>query len=76
VLSAPPVNGLNEEVQVAAISCQPRTVDNLLQCESETGVSKCNDTFCDEQFKDWQLQPVILYLKDGVLPEDAKSASN
>jgi len=74
VLPAPPTNGLNEEVQVAEISCQPGIVNNLLQSESETGVGDCNDTFCDEQFKDQQLQPMILNLRDGALPDDAKSA--
>ena len=69
MLPAPPTNGLKEEVKVAAISCQPETVDNLLNCESETGVGDCNDTFCDEQFRDQQQQPVILYLRDGVLSE-------
>ena len=73
-MPAPPTDGLNEEIQVALISCQPETIDNLLHNESETEVGSCNNTFCNEQFKDQQLQPLILYLRDGVLPEDAKSA--
>ena len=73
-MPAPPTNGLNEEVQVALISCQPETIDNLLHNESETEIGNSDNTFCNEQFKNQQLQPVILYLRDGVLPEDAKSA--
>jgi len=74
VMPAPPTNGLNEEVQVAQISCKSETVDNFLNTESETGKGSCDDTFWNEQFKDQQLQTVILYLRDGVLPADAESA--
>jgi len=69
-MPAPPTDGLNEEVQVAQISCQSETVDNFLNTESETGEGSCDDTFCNEQFKEQQLQPVILYLRDGVLPAE------
>jgi len=73
-MPAPPTDGLNEEVQVAQISCQSKTVDNFLNTESETGEGSCDDTFCNEQFKDQQLQPVILYLRDGMLPAGVESA--
>ena len=33
-----------------------------------------SDTFSTEQLMDQEVQPIILYLKDGTLPEDTKVA--
>jgi len=56
------------------ISSQPGTIDSLLQ--ADTAIGNGSDEFSTEQFKDEQLQPVILYLRDGILPEAEKSAKN
>ena len=69
-MPAPPT----DEVQIAMISSQPGTIDSLLQ--ADTAIDNSSDEFSTEQFKDEQLQPVILYLRDGILPEAEKSAKN
>ena len=72
-MPAPPTNGL-DEVQIAMISSRPGTIDSLLQADTTIGNS--GDEFSTEQFKDKQLKPVTLYLRDGILPEVEKSAKS
>ena len=70
----------NIEVQIAKISSEPRssgeenTIDILLQSKPEVSEEDCSDTFSTEQLMDQELKPIILYLKDGTLSEDAKLA--
>ena len=52
----------------------PNTIEGLLQAESETTRNNCSDSLSNEQLKDQELAPIILYLKDGKLPEDVKLA--
>ena len=76
VMPAPPDEDANTEVQVAQISSNPNTINNLLQVEPETTENNnCSDTISNEQLKDQELAPIIMYLKDGTLPEDIKLAS-
>ena len=76
VIPAPPDEDANIEVQIAQISSNPNTVNNLLQVEPETTENNnCSDTMSNEQLKDQELAPIIMYLKDGTLPEDIKLAS-
>ena len=76
VMPAPPDEDANTEVQVAQISSNPNTINNLLQVEPETTENNdCSDTMSNEQLKDQELAPIIMYLKDGTLPEDIKLAS-
>ena len=70
----------NIEVQIAKISSEPRssgeenTIDILLQSKPEVSEEDFSDTFSTEQLMDQELKPIILYLKDGTLSEDAKLA--
>ena len=70
----------NIEVQIAKISSEPRssgeenTIDILLQSKPEVSEEDYSDTFSTEQLMDQELKPIILYLKDGTLSEDAKLA--
>ena len=50
------------------------TIEGLLQAESETTENDCCDSLYNEQLKDQELAPIIVYLKDGMLPEDVKLA--
>ena len=72
VMPAPPDEEANIEVQVAQISSMPNTIKDLLQAEPETTEINCSDLISDEQLKDQELVPIIMYLKDGTLPEDVK----
>ena len=74
VMPAPPDEEANIEVQVAQISSMPNTIKDLLQAEPETTEINCSDLISDEQLKDQELVPIIIYLKDGTLPEDVKLA--
>ena len=61
------------EVQVAMISTQANTISDLLQTQPEQ--IKDSNVFSSEQLKDKELKPIILYLKDGILPTDRDLAS-
>ena len=74
VMPAPPEEDINVEVQIGMISCENNTIDALLQKEPEDTRNKSDDRFSDEQFKDQELKPIILYLKEGMLPDDDKLA--
>ena len=80
VMPAPPDENANTEVQIAKISSEPQisgeesTIDILLQNEPEVAEKTSGDTFSTEQLMDQELKPIILYLKDGTLPEDTKLA--
>ena len=75
-----PPNDANIEVQIAKISSETKnsgeekTIDILLQNEPEVVEKASSDTFSTEQLMDQEVQPIILYLKDGTLPEDTKVA--
>ena len=73
VMPAPP-NDANTEVQIAKISGEEKTIDILLQNEPEVVEKASSHTFSTEQLMDQEVQAIILYLKDGTLPEDAKVA--
>ena len=79
VMPAPP-NDANTEVQIAKISSEAKnsgeenTIDIMLQNEPEVVEKASSDTFSTEQLMDQEVQPIILYLKDGTLPEDTKVA--
>ena len=70
----------NAEVQIAKISSEPKSsgeennIDILLQSKPEVAEEVCSDTYSTEQLMDQELKPIILYLKDGTLSEDAKIA--
>ena len=74
VIPAPPEEDADTEFQVAQISSMPNTIEGLLQAESETTENNCSDSLSNEQLKDQELAPIILYLKDGTLTEDVKLA--
>ena len=76
VMPVLPDEEANIEVQVAQISSMPNTIKDLLRAEPETTEINCSDLISDEQLKDQQLVPLIMYLKDGTLPEDVKLAKN
>ena len=63
---------INTKVQID--SCEPNAIDILLQKEPKDKDNNNNDheTFSDEQLKDQELKPIILYLQDGTLPDDNK----
>ena len=63
----------DDEVQVAMISTQANTIGDLLQTQPER--IKDSNVFSSEQLKDKELQPIILYLKDGTLLTDRDLAS-
>ena len=71
---APPHEAINAEVQIAMISCEPNAINDLLQKEPKDTENNTNghETFSDEQVKDQELEPIILYLQDGTLPDDDK----
>ena len=77
VMPAPP-NDANTEVQIAKISSEAKnsdeenTIDILLQNEPEIVEKASSDTFCTEKLMDQEVKPIILYLKDGTLPEDTR----
>ena len=79
-MPAPPDENAKTEVQIAMISSEPQisgeesTIDILLQNEPEVTEKTSGDTFSNEQLMDQELKPIILYLKDGTLPEDTKLA--
>ena len=74
VMPIPSDEDSNTEVQIAQISCEASdTIDTLLQ-EEPQATDCCNDAISVEQFKDPELQLMIRYLKEGVLPEDTKLA--
>ena len=74
VMTIPSDEDSNTEVQIAQISCEASdTIDTLLQ-EEPRATDCCNDEISDEQFKDPELQLMICYLKEEVLPEDTKLA--
>ena len=50
------------------ISTQANTIGELLQTQPER--IKDSNVFSNKQLKDKELQPIILYLKDGTLPTD------
>ena len=80
VMPAPPDENANTEVHIAKISSEPQisgeesTIDILLQNEPEVAEKTSGDTFSTEQLMDQELKPIILYLKDGTLPQDTKLA--
>ena len=73
VWTAPNEDAADDEVQVAIISTQANTIGDLLQTQPER--IKDSNVFSSEQLKDKELQPIILYLKDGTLPTDRDLAS-
>lgn len=76
VMPAPPLEDINAEVQIAMISCEPNAIDDLLQKEPKDteNNNSGHETFFQEQLKDQELKPIILYLQDGTLPDDDKLA--
>ena len=74
VIPAPPEEDADTELQVAQISSIPNTIEGLLQAEPEITENNCSDSLSNEQLKDQELTPIIMYLKDGTLPEDVKLA--
>ena len=76
VMLAPPYEDINAEVQIGMISHEPNAIDVLLQKEPKHTENNNNDheTFFDEQVKDHELKPIVLYLQDGTLPDDNKVA--
>ena len=73
VWTAPTEDTADGEVQVAKISTQANTISDLLQMQPDKVDD--SDTLSCEQLKDKELQPIILYLKDGTLPTDQNLAS-
>ena len=71
-MPAPPHEDINTEVQTVVNSCKPSAIDDLLQKEPKDTRNNNNGhkTFSDEQLKDQELKPIILYLQDGNLPDD------
>ena len=63
-------------MQIAQISVEPSTIDTLLQVQLGTTETNSTDAMFNEQLKDQELKPVIMYLKDGTLPEDIKFAES
>jgi len=77
VLSPPLEDDDVEEVQVAVITTRgesndDNTITDLLPRSSIT--SDISLSFADEQYNDELLQPIIVYLKDGKLPDNEKLA--
>jgi len=74
VMPAPSDEDVNTEVQIAQISYKTlSTVGAMLQ--EEPRVVECSDdSISDAQMKDQELEPIIQYLKNGVLPGDGKVA--
>ena len=77
VLSPPLEDDDVEEVQVAVITTRgesndDNTITDLLPRSSVT--SDISLSFADEQYNDELLQPIIVYLKDGKLPDNEKLA--
>ena len=71
-MPAPPDEEANIEAQKAQISSMPNTIKGLLQAEPKTTEINCSDLMSDEQLKDQELVRIIMYLKDGTLPEVSK----
>ena len=68
VWSAPNKDTANGEVQVAMISTNANTISDLLQIQPEQ--IKDSNVFSNEQLKDQELKPIILYLNDGTRHTD------
>ena len=64
-----------QEVQIARVATTkiPDKLDELLR-QQPTSVSVNTDDLTSRQLADPNLQPIILYLKDGKLPEDGQQA--
>ena len=73
VWTAPNEDTADEEIQLAKISTQADSISDLLQMQPEK--TDDSDTLSSEQLKDKELQPIILYLKEGTLPTDQNLAS-
>ena len=73
VWTAPNENTTDDEIQVAKISIQADLISDLLQMQHD----KIDDShpLSSEQLKDKELQPIILYLKEGTLPTDQNLTS-
>ena len=62
-----------EEVQIALISSRDNV--NITDLVSQPPITATvSPSFSDEQWNDGLLQPMILYLRDGELPEDGSAA--
>jgi len=62
------------EVQIAAVCSQlPGTIEATLEQET-MAIQRSGNGISQEQLKYQTLRPIILYLKDGTLPEDVKLA--
>ena len=64
-----------EEVQVARVASQHIDDGGIIDLLSRPPNTNDNfPSFADEQWSDSQLQPIILYLRDGELPDDVNLA--
>ena len=73
VLPAPVVDEDTEEVQIAHISSRDNV--SITDLVTQTPITATvSPSFSDVQWNDGLLQPMILYLRDGELPEDGSAA--
>ena len=76
VLSAPPDDDdTSKEVQIAHISSDEGMNISTLLCEDLENVTNYSDSFHEEQLKDPTLHPIMVYLSEGELPENAELAA-
>ena len=76
VLSAPPDDDdTSKEVQIAHISSDEGMNISTLLCEDLENVTNYSDIFHEEQLKDPTLHPIMVYLSEGELPENAEIAA-
>ena len=73
-MPAPPDDGTSKEVQIALISSKAKDISSLLHKEPDDNTN-CSNRFHEEQLKDPALYPIMKYLSEGVLPEDALVAA-
>ena len=71
-LPAPPEGIAEGQVQVSVVRSHA-TIPELL-AEGSTGITHHMDDFWQEQMKDPSLKDLLLYLADGVLPNDERAA--
>ena len=75
VLSVPPDDDTSKEVQIAHISSDEVMNISTLLHEDLDDVTNYSDSFHEEQLKDPTLHPIMVYLSEGVLPENAESTA-